>query len=252
MRIAIEVGSLCFATKTAAREHFQAMLYRYDFGVPIPEPDATELAWLLERHPEYSQKLGSGIDYFITEKTIYGARGFSIVRTDKTVIGFSYLTCIDGKAATPLSEALQAMRAEVTDDILQKKRDWFRDHAEPDGTVPCAITGVPIKIEDADADHAPPRTFNTLALAFLEARGIDPADFVAPSTNKPPNVWCQFGASARARRRRYMPFIKDPELAKAWRDYHHKLAVIRVVARGPHLAQAHLSKVREKDRQLRL
>jgi Protein of unknown function (DUF3223) len=235
MRQPIEIGSLCFATKSAAVKHFQNILYRHAIGVPIPEPDATELGWLLERHHEYKQKLGAGIDYFITENAVYGTRGFRIIRIDKSSTDFSYLKCIDGKAPTPLSEALRAMRAEVAGDILQKKRDWFGDHAAADGTVLCAISNMPISLDEAHADHAPPRSFGTLAIAFLEARGIDPAALVTPSTDN-----------------QYEPRIKDPELAEAWRAYHHQLAVIRVVAKSANLARAHQGRVREKDKQLRL
>jgi hypothetical protein len=235
VRQAIEVGDLRFATKAAAINHFRGMLHRHPIGVRIPEPDASELGWLLERHPEYCQKQGAGIDYFITEKTVYGKRGFRIIRIDKSSTDFSYNCSINGTAPTALSEALRAMRAEVVDDILGKKHDYFREHGGPDGTVPCAITNVPITIDGAHADHAPPRSFGTLAIAFLEALGIDPATFITPPADN-----------------QYEPRIADPVLAEAWRAYHHKLAVIRVVAKSANLARSHQGKVREKDRQLRL
>jgi hypothetical protein len=235
MKQPITIGNLRFPTKGAAVKHYQGILYRHAIGVRIPEPDATELGWLLERHHEYRQKLGAGIDHFITENAPYGTRGFRIIRIDQTSTDFSYLKCIDGKAPTALSEAIKAMRAEVIGDILQKKRDYFRDHAGLDGTVPCALTNMPISLDEAHADHAPPRTFGTLAIAFLEARGIDPATFVTPSTDN-----------------QYEPRIADPALAEAWRAYHHKLAVIRLVAKSPHLALSHQGKVKEKDKQLRL
>ena len=189
----------------------------------------------MERHHEYRQKLGAGIDYFITENAAYGTRGFRIIRLDKSSTDFSYPKCIDGKAPTPLSEALKAMRAHVADDILQKKREWFCHHAAADGTVPCAITGMAISLDEAHADHAPPRSFGTLAIAFIEARNIDLETFVTASTDN-----------------QYVPRIRDPEIAEAWRTYHHKLAVIRVVSRQANLANAHQAKVRARDKQLQL
>jgi hypothetical protein len=59
-------------------------------------------------------------------------------------------------------------------------------------------------------------------------------------------------ANRRARPNQYEPRIKDPALADAWRAYHHKLAVVRVVAKSANLAHSHQGKVREEDRQLRL
>jgi len=32
-----------------------------------------------------------------------------------------------------------ALRAEVTDDILKKKRDWFHEHGDAEGNVACAM-----------------------------------------------------------------------------------------------------------------
>jgi hypothetical protein len=50
----------------------------------------------------------------------------------------------------------------------------------------------------------------------------------------------------------YETRLRDPALASAWRDYHHELAVIRVVAKGANLARSHEGRVKKKDAQLRL
>jgi hypothetical protein len=56
----LEIGTLTFAKKGDAVEHYREILYRYGVGVVIPEPDATHLYWLLERHPEAATKIGVG------------------------------------------------------------------------------------------------------------------------------------------------------------------------------------------------
>src|SRR4051812_18580839 len=124
-RAPVEIGVMHFATKGAAEQHFREMLYRYEIGQSIPDPHATELRWLLERHPEVDQKLGSGIDHFSGRAAIFGTRCFEVVRTDGSATDFSFGSCVTGKAPTPLVEALSALRAEVTEDILAKKRAWF-------------------------------------------------------------------------------------------------------------------------------
>jgi hypothetical protein len=235
-KIAIEVGGLTFPTKSAAAEHFRQMLYRHDVDSQIPDPDSTELGWLLERHPEFHDKIGCGIERFSVRNALYGTRCFEIVRTDGSATDFSFKSCIEGKRPSDLSQAVTALRAEVAEDILQKKRAWFSEHGDSEGRVPCAITGMPITIDDAHADHAPPRSFGTLAIAFLVARGITPdASFVTPPADN-----------------QYEPKVSDRALAEAWRDYHHKLAAIRIVAKGANLARAHEGKVKRKDKQLRL
>jgi hypothetical protein len=143
---------------------------------------------------------------------------------------------VNGKAPSPLTEALTALRAEVTDDILKKKREWFRDHGNAEGKVACATSGTPITIEEAHADHAPPRSFGTLAIAFLTAHAIQPG----PKLVTPPAD------------NQYQPLLADRALAERWRQYHNELAVIRIVARGENLTRGHEGKVKKKDQQLRL
>jgi hypothetical protein len=235
-KIALEIGALSFSAKSAAYEHFRAMLYRHPVGSHIPDPDATELTWLLERHPEFKDKLGSGIERFSVRNALYGTKCFEIVRTDGSTTDFSFNSCIEGKRPSDLSEAITALRAEVADDIMQKKRHWFDENGDHEGKVPCAITGTRVTIDEAHADHAPPRSFGTLAIAFLEARGIAPdRSFVTPPADN-----------------QYQPRIADKELAEIWRTYHHKIAVIRIVSKGANLSRAHEGKVKRKDKQLRL
>lgn len=236
MKKPIEIGALSFATKSLAIEHFKAILHKYEFGKQIPEPDATELAWLLERHPEYQEKVGCGVDHFRVRAALYGTRCFEIVRTNGSNTDFSFRQSIDGRAPTALSELLNALRAEVADDIKQRKREWFAKNGDASGRVRCAITGTLVTIDEAHADHAPPRTFGTLAIAFIEARNIspDPKLVTPPADNQ------------------YQPRLVDSQFAKEWRAYHHKLAAIRIVAKHANLSRSHEGKVKRKDRQLRM
>jgi hypothetical protein len=59
-----EIGGLQFPTKSAALSHFRAMLHRHAVGSIIPDPDAAEFAWLLERHQEVHDKIASGVKQF--------------------------------------------------------------------------------------------------------------------------------------------------------------------------------------------
>jgi hypothetical protein len=194
------------------------------------------LCWLLERHHEFVQKAGAGIDYFVIVNTIYSAIGFNIVRVDGTTADFSYITALDGKAPSTLRETLAALRWEVTDDILRAKSDYFNKHADADGTVACALTGRRITYKQSHADHAPPHFFSTLANLFLTARNIAlTPDLLEPS------------ADHQIKR-----LLADRTLAEEWRAYHHKLAVIRVVVAYENTASVSQAKVRAKDRQLQL
>lgn len=231
----IKIGALTFPSKKAARAHFSDMLWGYGIGEIIPEPAATEVQWLLERHPDAAWKIGPGVAHFSVCPTIFEARAFDIIRVDGTHETFSYIRALDG-APSPLARALQAMRAEVMDDILTAKRAYYRENAGPGGYVPCALTGVPVPIEEAHADHAPPYLFTVIATAFLAARNIVPdASFVAWRPDSP-----------------HLPLLADRQLAAAWRTYHHGLVAIRIVAKRENLRRSAEGRTRKRDRQLLL
>jgi hypothetical protein len=235
-RISLQIGGLSFPTRKAASEHFRKILWGRPRYERIPEPDHTHLRWLLERHHEYAQKAGAGIDCFIIVDTIYSAVGFNIIRVDGSTADFSYITALDGKAPSALRETVAALRWEVTDDILRAKSDYFAAHADADGTVACAITGRRVSFKQSHADHAPPYFFGTLANAFLTARAVAlTPDLLEPSADH-----------------QIMRRLADRKLAEDWRAFHHKLAVIRVVAAYENMARAGHAKVRAKDRQLQL
>jgi len=212
----LEIGGLYFPTKGKAIEHFRTILHRHDIGAPISEPDATQVRWLLDRHPEGETKIGVGVAHFSVRSALYGTRCFEVVRTNGEATDFSLGVCIEGKSRSPFSEALQAMRAEVTEEIRQKKWEHFRSFPLPSGNVQCPISGKEISLDEAYADHAPPNTFKSLAERFLAENGIVPtADFVtSPKDNQ------------------YQPAMADRELAVKWRKFYAIEAVIRVVARN--------------------
>jgi hypothetical protein len=232
----LQIGGLYFPTRKAASEHFREILWGRPRYARLTEPDHTHLRWLVERHHEYVQKAGAGIDYFIIVDTVYSAVGFNIVRIDGSTVDFSYITALDGQAPSAMRETLAALRWEVTDDILRAKADYFRQHANADGTVACAITGQRITWKQSHADHAPPFFFRTLADTFLTARNITlTPDLLKPSADH-----------------QIMQRLADRALAEDWRAFHHKLANIRVVKAYENTARAGQARVREKDRQLQL
>ncbi len=232
----VQVGGLNFASKGEAEDYFRSILYRFDIGQRIPEPEATELEWLLERHSEAADKIGVGVEHFSIRDAIFGTRCFELVRTDGSKTDFSFKNCVDGRAPTPQAQIFDAMRAAVTSDILDKKRAWFITHGDADGKVACAVTGTRISFEESHADHAPPRPFGTLAASFLRARGVTPdLSVVTPAADN-----------------QYQPRLADPQFEKDWVSFHHDMAVIRVVAKGENLRKAHEGRVKKRDHQLKL
>lgn len=224
----VEVGPLTFPSKKAAEDHYRAIRDAHKDGGMIPEPHATQLHWLLDRHPEAAEKRGAGVAGFRVRKAMGGTECFWVIRVDGTTTDISFRYCIDGKPPTAMKEMLQAMRAEVEESVRAFRRQFFLDHGGGDGRVNCAISGVPILPAECDVDHVPPKTFHALATAFLTERGIVPDrhHVTAPADNQ------------------YVPRLVDLALAADWRAYHDARAVLRILEKGVHLRQGAAAKGR--------
>ena len=75
------------------------MLNKYRPKQRVLESDAADLAALLQRHSEYENKVGVGIDYFEVMSAEFGTQCFRVVRVDGTGEDFSYSHCIAGRRA---------------------------------------------------------------------------------------------------------------------------------------------------------
>jgi hypothetical protein len=237
----VAIGTLAFASQKAATAHFQEILRRYGtgyLGEIIPEPAATELRWLLERHPQAEERIGCGVAFFTTQvNSAPGWRdtvGFAAVRADGSRAHFSYHDCI--RAPTPMAGALQAMRAEVEPDILDKRQEYFDTYGDAERRIPCRLSGELVTFEQTEAHHASPWPFIVMAKAWLGAKRIVPdEDFVGYAGGD------QLG-----------PRVRDAALAAEWREFHHQHAVISIVSRDAHRREAPKSRTRKADRQLDL
>lgn len=88
------IDGIDFPRKGDALAYLRAMLYRYDFEEKVSAQDASFLASALERHPDYIQKIGVGIDHFFVGRGDYGTRCFWIRRVDGTEERFSFKSCV--------------------------------------------------------------------------------------------------------------------------------------------------------------
>jgi len=93
----VVLESKSFANQSQAKNFFRAMLNRYIPGERISGEDSLHLEGLFRRHPDYSNKMGSGIDHFEVMAADYGSQCFCAVRVDGTKEGFSYTRCVTQK-----------------------------------------------------------------------------------------------------------------------------------------------------------
>lgn len=226
---AIDIGPLAFRSNAAAKDYYRAILHAYPVGAVIPEPHASQLLWLLDRHPEAADKRGAGVARFRVDKPPKGKHPcFWIDRVDGSATDFSFRWAIDGKGPSRLTEMRQAMREAINGDAMAFRRRFFEEHADTDGRVPCALTGVPVSPSECHVDHAPPHTFVALATAFLAERRISPdgSHVTAPADNQ------------------FVPRLVDAALAADWQAYHRARAKLRVVEKDAHLRQGRAGRER--------
>lgn len=204
------------------------MLNRYKPRDRVLEEDYLDLSALLERHPEYSAKVGCGVSHFEVMKTEHGTQCFRVVRVDTTGTDFSYMHCITGRAPSRKQEVSEAFRRVVKIDLYKGRDKFFAEHTDADGLVTCAETGERISREHAHMDHRPPMTFDVIVTTFLGGRGLS-VDDVPLTTGRDDQVSAE---------------ITDDPLREAFRAYHAKVAVLDFVQATVNLAQSSRHRLR--------
>lgn len=217
-----------FPTRGAAQQFYRDILYQYRPGDRVSDAHAADLLAVLDRHPEYEQKVGCGIAHFEVMMTPQGTPCFRIVRVDKTGTDFSFYWAIKGEPPSRKHEVLTAFRAAVADDVAAIRGELIGKSLVGPGLVRCAVSGVSIPIAEAHVDHRPPHTFEALVLRFLAERGL-----VIPAV-----------PITEGRDEQTITEITDAVLAENFRSFHTAAAVLELVHKPINLAQSSKHRVR--------
>jgi hypothetical protein len=201
----IVLPSRTFATQTKALDYFRSILYSYNTGEVVSDPEHHSLLLeLSERHKDADEKRGAGIREFFIDRTQAGdygfvspdARGIWIRRVDGTCVDWSYQTAI--KQPGPRTNLKDALRIAVNE-----RRVRIRDEAFAAGPVRCALTGVEIASKDlADVIYRNP-TWSEIVEGFVASMG----GWASVDTNS------GFGSIAVGGR------LNDPGTLSAWLKY---------------------------------
>lgn len=220
-----------FKSAKAATDHFRTILYREPAGTSVDDPvDHDDLCALLERYDtaitDGPPKIGSGIERFERRHNRgvgYTTTGFWVVRSDGSETDFSFPWAIKGEPKPEASQFYEACRNAVAADIQRAKRRHFEIHADENGLVPCDLTGELLAYEASHIDHAYP-TFGHLVATFRAARGwhetLPLGTITAPANNQTTTT-----------------FI-DPEVAEAFRQFHHAAVTMRVIGSKRNLSMS--------------
>lgn len=212
-------------TKTAAKQHFKAMLARYKDGTVITDyDDHSDLSALLERFDvlvaDVAPKIGAGIERFerrLNKGDGWSSPGFWVVRTDRTSTDFSYVKAVDGNPKSQSQEFYDACHNAVSRDLLHMKQRQFDHFANAEGEIECDITGKLVAYPDATLSHANP-PFGAIVNDYRRSKGWE-FEF-------PPGT-LTFSQDAQI-----STHFTDDALAREFRNYHHGSAVLRIVAKS--------------------
>jgi Protein of unknown function (DUF3223) len=217
----VELATRSFENQKLATAFFKEMLGRYEIGSRVGDVDSLDLASLLERHPEYSQKVGCGVGHFeVMIDKEHGTKCFRIVRTDGTGTDFSYIWSIKQAAPSRKLQVSQAFRRLVRIDLYRRRDQFFFEHKGADGRVTCAVTKERITVDEGHMDHRAPMTFEVIVTTFLEGRGLS-LDEVPITSGQDEQVSAE---------------ITDKVLADAFANYHAKIARLDFVKQKINLA----------------
>ena len=205
----IQIGALSFKTKSAAHDHFRAMIERHTDGQWLAGQDLAQMVDLVrERHPEGDQLLSNGFRGFIVRHNAeqYGNRNHLMaVYEDGYERSVSWSKCCRG-FGNPTQWAKAAMRAAIWGQAKSFREMELERHPF------CAETGHRLTSDTAEVDHYP-LTFAALLGEFVARESLDLEQVdVAHVPNGSPR-------------------LVDRDLNSRWLDFHAKNAQLRIVTK---------------------
>ena len=192
----VRVGGLRYPSISALRR-------AVDTAVAAGVIDLELARGLVERHPYAEVVRGTGIARADIEPRRNG-RCIVLTRVDGSRIALHKDRCIDESEYDRFSQACRCA-------AFDSAQAWRRERFAADPMPTCALTGVALSPETADADHVLPWTFATIARAFHGRHGLP------PTRAKSPDYDC--------------PVFADPAIDPLFRAFHDARAVLRLVHR---------------------
>ena len=220
----LQIHNITFASNTELIEYVKNILHKYNLNEFIDIEDRTFLSCLLQRHPEYVSKVGSGIEemFIKLDGRWKKTRCFHILRTDKSQTDFSYLKCISNNiSGQPLKMFKDAARTAVKNQVLTYLINHNRKTIDSNGTVVCEKTRQRIPKEVATVDHTPPKTFDKIVSDFIQIKNINL--FVIEYDGLGDN--------------QYHKQFKSQSLSDEFSAYHKITAKLRVISKAENLSQ---------------
>lgn len=212
-----ELAGRKFSSKEAVAQHARSIKDKYKPGTYLEGDELAFMYALLTWHPDAAIKIGAGVKaILIRANPMYGQNEFYLLRVDGSATEFSYKQCV--QPSTPAADFRAACRVAIMPDIVAFSERWFAQNAV---NPRCALTGERLTKAKAHVDHEPPTTFQNLLGEFVRLHDIDMG-----------NVKLLGKTADNTFRLR----IADPDLEKAWIEFHRKYAKLRVISEQANLS----------------
>ena len=208
-----------FKTKADLQERIKAILYQYQDRECLSEVDFVFMLEVLQRHPDYEVKAGSGVKaIYVQQNPVYrNTRNFWIIRLDGSETDFSYLECL--KETLPQKKFINACRAAIEPYTQEYKRLFF-DNLDSKAYF-CPYTNEKLNFIGSHVDHKSPKTFKQLVKDFVSQYNVDMSQVKIVGSAKD-NV--------------FQDTFEDKEFEKLWIDYHNSHAKLQVISKKANLS----------------
>ncbi len=170
------IGQREYRTKAAAGDAVRAVLHKHPVGTALSGDEFDLVRDLLDMHHEAEQKIGVGVASIRVAPPFMGPHpGFEVVRTDGSVIDFSYRSCLQTPSLR--SQVHNVMRVEI-DDLTTA---YFESRLAQE-TFVSDLSGVPLRTNDTAVSYFQGPSFAQIADGFGAAETGWEAIKLTPST----------------------------------------------------------------------
>ena len=219
-----------FSSKAACLKYFKDLLNANPRGTKVPDQHFSDLHSLFVRNPDYQEKVGSGVDHFIVDKSPdWPTNCFYVVRRDGTRTDFSYKASVDGQEIPFKARVSSAFRYTVYEELVELKALAIKERLLPNGKIICDATGQEIETHEAELDHQPPKTFQVLLDDYLKAHALTYAEIPLSSPKDNQSAYS----------------ITDLDLVEDFQRYHREAGSFRIIQAAYNRSQAAQHKIKK-------
>jgi hypothetical protein len=207
---------------TPNKEQIQKILYNnVNLNITKDKEEYKILLDLLNNHPNASEKIGIGIDYFYVQPSIYKFNQFNFMlrRIDGSSTDFSFKKCLNPQQKTSKSKDWLGIFREIVKYQIDDFRSCAFKKVGVNNKFICSETNLKFDKKYAHVDHVYPLTFQSIFNEFIDLHKID-LDSIILSEDT--------GTSEKQ-------IITDSSIVEQFKLFHDKRAVLRIVCNTANL-----------------